>query len=233
MRAVYYFGKLTVLAICAGFTIAVVSLAFAAEPRDNARAKAEADRKMADFQRKMDEAKRNQKAIQERLHQPSLPDAPPFDPTGAPTPEECLRAFIVAARQAQSMDEIIDYVPHVQQKAIRYRQSTYDPKLAAAASERLRAQHPEGSASSLSHVQKSPSEFFLKWYKDVAESIIDIKSVKIDGNKAKLVVLIHRNAVVNGEQYSYSDADVEMVGEGTYWKLLKYKPDIVVYKQAP
>ena len=58
-------------------------------------------------------------------------------------------------------------------------------------------------------------------------------STKVEGNKATLVVSTTSEATINGTHYGYGKADVEMVGEGNYWKLSRYRPSIVVYQELP
>ena len=52
-------------------------------------------------------------------------------------------------------------------------------------------------------------------------------------NKAKLVVSTNKGATINGEYYGYGEADVEMVGEGSTWKLSRFSPSIMVFKDPP
>jgi len=118
-------------------------------------------------------------------------------------------------------------------EGLKGRQSSYDPKNAASAREWHRKQDPKISDEDLNHITGPPYNFALKFHKGLANDIRDILSVKVDGNKASLVVSTNNGATVNGEYYGYGQADVEMIGEGNYWKLSRFHPSIMVYKEPP
>src|SRR4051812_29020527 len=107
---------------------AIALTALAADPRyippakdapptkNTAPSKADVDRKIAVSKRKIEQGKREIQAAQQRLSQQVHADlalangsgqssVPKFDPEAAPPPDECLKAFMAAARNAGSIDQ--------------------------------------------------------------------------------------------------------------------------------
>ena len=237
----------------AGFVLCLSTGALlAADPRyipptkSAAPTKADIDRKIAESKQKHEQAKREIQAAQQRLGQQTLKNlavvpssgsapssAPKFDPEGAPPPDECFKAFAAAAKNAGSMDQILPYLPQREQEVLKTRQARFDPQQAAKNVESLRKQNPKLDEQALAHLSSSPYAYALKWHKEMAISVIQIKDVKVDGDKARVTVSITSDAIINGERYPYGMADVKMVGEGRTWKVAGFETSIVVYKQAP
>jgi hypothetical protein len=203
---------------------------------------ADANRKKTDNQRMLDEMQRKSKAVQNRLRQQGLTnvggtlaksDPPPFNAAAAPPPDECLKAFVAAGRSATSMDQLMSFLPQREMEVLKSSQSSYDPKQAANNRQWFRQQNPDITDEGLTHITNPPYANALKFNKGLANDIRDILSVKVDGNKAQLVVSTNNGATINDVYYPYGKADVEMVGEGNYWKLSRFHPSIVYYKEPP
>jgi hypothetical protein len=217
----------------------------AADPRDAQRFKAEVERKSAENKRKIEQRSREIKAAVERNSQQVLKDmaaarsgslqssAPTFDAANAPPPDEVFRAFVETAKNATSMEQILPYLPKHKQEGLKAKQAMFDPKQAAKNRDSLKKQNPKLSEDDLAHLSNSPYAFMLKWHKGMANSIVRIVGVKIDGDKATLAVSTNSGATINGEYYGYGEADVEMVGEGPTWKLAGFKSSIVYHKNGP
>jgi len=206
-----------------------------------AKMKADMERRMAESKRKHDELVKLLQPGQDRLredvarylqpHERTPP--PPFNATAAPSPSESLQAFIAAAKNASSMEELMPYLPHNEMESLNARQSMYDPKEAARGREWHRKQDSKLSEEDLTHLSNPPYANALKFQKRVASDIRDILSVKVDGDKASLVVSTNNGATINGERYPYGQADVEMIGEGNSWKLSRFKQSIIYFKEPP
>jgi hypothetical protein len=214
----------------------------AAEARDIPRTKSDIERKAAEQKRKFEQTQRELKAKQQRAvtefakaraNPGSKPAAPPFNAANAPPPDECLKAFIAAAKGASSIEPILRFLPEREQEILRNRQAQFDPAQAAKNAQSLQKQNPKLTAQQLTHLSSSPFTSALKWHKGMAESIVKIQGVKIDGDKATIGVITNSGATINGERYGYGAADVEMVGEGNAWKLSRFKSSIVVYQDVP
>src|SRR5262249_49673902 len=158
---------------------------------------------------------------------------PPFNPSAAPSPEDSLKAFIAAAKNASTMDQLMPYLPHNEMEILKDHQSRYDPTDAASSRERLRKLNPKLSEDALTQPAEPPYTTTLKLKKGLAGDIRDILSVKVDGNKASLLVSTNNGATINGERYPYGEADIEMIGEGNTWKLSRYKSSIMYFKEPP
>jgi hypothetical protein len=234
--------RLVAICLCGAAATSVAVQGVAADPRDTPRSKAEIDRKTADQKRKFEQTQRELKAKHQRAltdfakaraNPSSKPTAPPFNASSAPPPEECLNAFIAAAKTANSMESLLRFLPDREQEILRNRQSQFDPKQAAKNRESLQRQNSKLTEEQLAHLSSSPFATMLKWHKGMADSIVKIQGVKIDGDKATVGVVTSSGATINGERYGYGAADVEMVGEGSFWKLARFKSSIVVYKDVP
>jgi hypothetical protein len=206
-----------------------------------AKMKADMERRLAESKRKHEELAKRLQPGHDRLreqasrylqpHERTAP--PPFNPSAAPPPDESLKAFVAAAKNAGSMEQLMPYLPHNERESLKARQSRYDPKEAARGREWHRKQDPKISEESLTHLSNPPYANALKFHKSLAGDIRDILSVKVDGNKASLVVSTNNGATINGEHYPYGQADVEMIGEGNSWKLSRFKPSIMYFKEPP
>jgi hypothetical protein len=207
--------------------------------------KADIERKRAEQKQRMDAHRQASQPGQDQLRQSvqkhlsndrsgaTAAAAAPFNAATAPPPDECLKAFIATARNANSMEPVLNFLPLNVQSALKSRQSMYDPQQAAANRDSLRKRNPNLKEESLTHLSNPPYTNALKFYKGVANQIIDIQGVKIDGNKATLSVSTNSGATINGEHYGYGTADIELIGEGNLWRLSKYQSSIMVYKDLP
>lgn len=146
----------------------------------------------------------------------------PFDPSAAPSPSYCLWMYVAAAKKAKSMDDIYGYLPHIEQPerwdAGRNRSSTFDTSALRKAADS--ANEPFAS-------------FAFRQHKRIAAKILQLLSVKIEGNKAVLIVSTSSGGIINGVEYPYGKAKVEMLGEGTFWKFDKYNDLHTVYMEPP
>jgi len=106
-------------------------------------------------------------------------------------------------------------------------------KQAASNKGSLKKLNPNLSEESLTHLSNPPFTNSLKFHKGLASHIQEILSVKVDGTQAKLVVSTTNGATSDGGYFPYSKADVEMVGEGNFWRLSRYQPSNVYYQELP
>src|SRR5438094_751262 len=126
------------VAVC--FSATALTL-LAADPRSVQPTKAEIERKSAEAKRKIEQRQREIKAASERQSQQVRAEltkarsgasgqsaAHPFDAASAPPPDECFRAFVAAAKNASSMEELLPFLPDSKQEALKARQSRFDPK---------------------------------------------------------------------------------------------------------
>src|SRR5262245_6880286 len=232
-----------VLAI--GLLLTVASLV-TAEPRYIKPSKVDLDRKAAENKRKSEEAQREFNDTQQGQSQPAVENrsaarrsssaessSPAFDPVGAPPPEECLQAFLSAAKNAGSMNPILPFLPQREQETLKARQARFNPQQAVKTRETFHKLDPKMSAEKLAHFTESPYNHALKLHRDMANSVIRITGVKVDGDRATVTVSTNHGATINGERYDYGSADVKMVGEGRTWKVAGFNTSIMVYKDAP
>jgi len=164
---------------------------------------------------------------------PKAPELPPFVPAAAPPAEECLRAYFAAAKDATSMDQLLDYLPHEEQKTLRERQANHDPSKAAASQERWRKKDPDMSEEQVTFLTNSPYANALERHKRRANKFLDVLSAKSDGNKATVVISTLSMAKSLGQEYPYSKATIEMVGEAGYWRIDTYNDSSWHYKVPP
>ena len=226
--------------------VAAAPAIWAADKHDAWRRKVEADRQKAQAQRKYVEQSRGAKPTvygpTRPVHEPANkgraePDSakalPLFDASSAPAPAECLKTYVAAAKSATSLTHLLPYLPEARQRALMAEQSHYDPRQAAASRENQRMRNPELTAEQVGHLTDSPYTTALEREKGIAKHILDVLSVKTEGNTAKLVVSTSYSATVNGKLYPYSTADVEMVGEGRLWKMTRFDRSMLYYKEPP
>jgi hypothetical protein len=112
-------------------------------------------------------------------------------------------------------------------------QAQYDPRSVPERRAALKKLNPKITTDGLIHLTASPFENKLKWYQGMAADVIDILSVKIDGDKAYLEICVHARATVNGEEYPFGTATATLVGEDNFWRLDAYKEGVLVYKERP
>jgi hypothetical protein len=159
--------------------------------------------------------------------------APPFNASSAPPPAEALKSFVAVAKNASSMDQLLRYLPASKQKTLKERQSSYDPRKAAADSQYFRQRNPDMKKESIERLTNSPFTNELNHLKGLAGEILDVLSVKVEGNKARITVSTTNGGTVNGQEYEYGKADIELVGEGNDWKFLSYNDSFWIYKDRP
>jgi len=147
--------------------------------------------------------------------------APAFDPLDAPSPEECLTAYLKAVRKATSMKELLPLMSPSQRHLLEERQRHHDPETAARARETFAKRGLDKAA--VEHLSSSPYDNTLKFKKDVASKVLSILSVRTQGNHADVEVAIERTATINGRRYTHSTATIGIVGEGKNWYYATYK----------
>ena len=87
--------------------------------------------------------------------------------------------------------------------------------------------------TTLEHLTSSPYAHELKFHKSIAEKYIAIIGVEIEGNKATLRVSTKNGGIVDGIEYPYDTAKIELLGQGNYWWLSWYGDDNTVYRNVP
>jgi hypothetical protein len=213
--------------------------------------KAKHDRITAEHKKKIEQMQKQFKADQQRLkdkhasaaskstarpeirpHNPA-PQVPPFNATSAPSPEDCLWAFVRATRSATSMEQVYPFLPVRQAHTMREMQARYDPKQAAQHRQSFLERDPKMSKETLDHLTGPPNDWELKFHKAIAKDILQILSVRVEGNEARLYVSTRSDAVISGGKYPYGTANIELVGEGSYWKLSRYEDGIMAYQEPP
>ncbi|MFZ5829420.1 MAG: hypothetical protein ACOY3P_05000 [Planctomycetota bacterium] len=164
---------------------------------------------------------------------PSKPSAPPFNAAAAPPPEKCLMAFVEAARKATAIQQLFNYMPLGEQRTLKECQANYDPSLVAEKRDWFRKQDPKIDEESLAHLTNSPYANALIRQKRIAAKILQVLSVKIEGNKATIRVSTTSGGTVNGVEYPYGTATIEMIGEAGYWRIDSYNDGNIVYLDPP
>jgi len=163
-------------------------------------------------------------------------DPLPFDAKKAPSPDLCFLKFVATARTARSMDELLAFVPFAQQRVLKERQQQWNPQQAAANKADWKRRDPSMSEQSLEHLTGAPYTGELKNLSGIASKVMRVMEVKITGpNKAELKVAtqstLSTNAYGKREDFPYSTANVEMLGEGDYWRMKTYNDNNVHYKE--
>jgi len=214
--------------------------------RQRRESKARYDRKVAEMKRWSDERWKELQARQAKINEKMKQDfekefaarhpssqLPPFDPAKAPPPADCLRAFVAAAKSATRMEQVLPYLPVDNQQVLIEEQKHYDPKDAAASRAWFKKQDPKIDEASLTYLSNPPFVNELNRNKDIAGGILEVLSVKVEGNKALIEVSTTRGGTFNDVYYPYGTAKVELTGEAGYWKLSSYNDSNVIYMQPP
>lgn len=214
--------------------------------RQRQEAKFKHDKAVAEMKRKSDQLWQQSQADQARFRQKILQDIekqdaarhpsrklPPFDAAAAPQPVDCLKSFIATAKSATSMEQLLPYLPADEAASLKEFQKTYDPKQAAASREWHRKQNPKSTEESLTYITNPPYVNALNRHKEIANKILDVLNVTVNGSEALIEVSTLSTAVVNGTKYPFGTAKIEMHGEGNYWKLGAYNDSNVNYRELP
>jgi hypothetical protein len=217
--------------------------------RRQQQAKADFERKRAEHQRELDQHRLRSKPQLDRVRQQTQADVskaraasaakatppppPPFNPASAPPPGDCLKTFFAAARNAQSMDSLLTYLPLKEQQSLKEQQATYDPQEAAASRQRWKERRPDMSEHSLTFLTNSAYANALDHYRTLAMKFIDVLDVKVEGNKATVIVSTHSEATSGTARYPYSKATIELVGEAGFWRLSTYNDSNWSYQELP
>ena len=164
------------------------------------------------------ELARKQQQRKQSLEKP----APPFNPAAAPAPIECFNAYVAAARSASSMQQLLGYLVQSKQNQLSVEQAEYDPKAEAEQRKWYREKHPKATQDDLNQRFASPFAKVLRYHKTFVGKIIEVQKVAINGNTAHITVLMQGGKGIDGKQYAYGKADVELVGEGNFWKMKDY-----------
>ena len=155
--------------------------------------------------------------------------APPFDPASAPAPVDCFNAYVAATRNASSMEQLLGYLAQSKQNQLVVEQAEFDPKAEAEERQWFRSKHPEFTEDDLDRRFASPYAKYLRYHKTFVDKIVRIQNVSLKGNTAHITILTHGGKGIDGKQYAYSKAFVEMVGEGNYWKMKDYTSSAVLF----
>ena len=182
--------------------------------RSVAEMKREGDQRWKEMQSKQAHSNQKrandfQRGLADRIPSTQLP---PFNPTAAPSHVECLRAFILAARSATSMQQVLPYLPVDEQRALVERQQQYDPQVEAANRAWHKKQNPKIDERSLTYLSNPPFVNELERNKRIASRILEVLSVKVEGNTATISVSTNNGGTVNGAHYPFGTAEVELLG---------------------
>jgi hypothetical protein len=163
-------------------------------------------------------------------------DPLPFDARKAPSPDLCFLMFVATARTARTMDELLPFVPFAQQRVLKECQQQWNPQQAAASKADWKSRNPSMSGESIEHLTGAPYTRELKHLYEIASKVMRVMDVKITAaNKAELKVAtqntLSTNAYGKWEDFPYSTAEVEMLGEGDYWRMRSYNDNNVHYKE--
>lgn len=158
---------------------------------------------------------------------------PTFNPASAPSPVACLDAFRTAARNATTMDAMLKYLPASRARALQDSKANYDPKDVPRKRKWFQQSNPKLDEESLTYLTNSPYVNALERNKRIAENILEVLSVDVKENQAFIKVSTTVGATVNGTEFPYGTAEIEMLGEGNYWKFSSYNDNNVVYLHPP
>lgn len=131
------------------------------------------------------------------------------------------------------MEQILPYLPESEAQSLREYQATYDPRQAAESRTSLKKLNPQITEDGLTHLTNSPYVNALTRHKSIVKDILEVLSVKTEGDKATLEVSTTSGAIVNGAKYPYGTAKIELVGEGNTWKIGPYNDDNIAYLYQP
>lgn len=159
----------------------------------------------------------------------STAKTPAFNAATAPSPDDCLKRFILAAMNANSMEQLMAYLPENEQKTLRDKQANFDSQGVSDKSEYVIP--PTGTFDEQpASASLSPFEAALKSSKSFARQVTDILDTKINGDQAQVTVAT--GYMINGRPVPDGKAVVEMVGEGSYWRLKTRSGSPLVRKQS-
>jgi hypothetical protein len=150
----------------------------------------------------------------------------PFDPVAAPSPAFCLKVYMAAAARAKSMDDLYKVLPVAEKR--RADESRQWQR-------RMNAKFAESSLSQAANTAPDDqyASYQLRRHKRIAGCILEVLSVETDNNKAVVVVSTNVGATINGNEYPYGTATIEMLGEGEFWKFDSYEESAIVHKYRP
>ena len=133
-------------------------------------------------------------------------------------PEVGYGRFIVAVRQAGSMQQVLHFLPKSQQHDLMVRQENWPEvkKWRLVYQKQDRKQGKPDRHSKDPRYWRSPFENKLNSLKSTVENVVDIKSCEIEGSKATLKVTTKGDVVKNGLEL-YRTETVHMVKEDGRW----------------
>lgn len=163
-------------------------------------------------------------------------DPLPFDAKKAPSPVLCFLKFVATARTARTMDELLPFIPYAQQRVLKECQQQWDPQRAAHSKAAWMKSNPSMRESSADHLTEAPYTRELKHLNEIAAKVMRVRAFKITAaNKAELDVAtqstLSTNAYGKWEDFPYGTAEVEMLGEGDYWRMKSYNDNNIHYKE--
>jgi hypothetical protein len=175
-------------------------------------------------QRRADQAKREaqeraqQQAAQDYARSHPKPTVAPFNAAAASPPADRVKSFIIAAKSATSMEQLLAYLPDSEQKTLRGEQANFSLQSVQGRREYYRQRSPNLTEEQLASLTSSPYDVALQYNKSFAEEVMDILDVKIVGDQAELTVATNSGSI-NGRPVPNGRAYVEMVGEGSLWRV--------------
>ena len=188
------------------------------------------EQRKQDFAKKRREAelRRRRQQAPQRQAQRTKPIANTIS-TGnsAPRPEVCLVEFLVAVKRARSMTAILKYLPQEKREAHLRKADRFDPKKAR--EQRVRLEKQGGwDKDLLDRMTTHPDKSKLTFYQGLVEKFHDLESVKVDGNRAKIVINTHGPEVklVSGRR---PRGYVDMILEGNYWRFAGFREDEIMF----
>jgi hypothetical protein len=131
------------------------------------------------------------------------------------------------------MEQILPYLPQGEARSLKEHQATHDPRDTARSRQQLKKLSPHLSEESLDHLTNSPYANALKRHRSIADKFLEVLRVRVDGNKAIISISTTNGAKVDGVHYPYGTAEVEMVAEGSRWKVASYNDGNIAYLERP
>ena len=144
----------------------------------------------------------------------------------APTPEQCLTAFLISVKRAKSFSELIKFLPSHERQRYERNLADYDP---VRAKQRHAELIKEGNFDRelIDRMTAHPYDKGMKWFDDVAKHFHGVESVKIEGDRANLQVFTHEvgfNLTFGGRP----TASVGMIFEDGIWRYNTYQRSLSI-----
>ncbi len=162
----------------------------------------------------------------------------PFSSNQAPAPDLCFLKFVTAGRSASTMEQLMPFLPYAQRNTLIGCQKNWSPRQEAEDKAEWLQSNPKMKANDIKFLSESPYQREFERLKDITAKVMRVRKCKITGpNKAELDVATRSNLKAKfnegeWENFPYSTATIEMLGEGNYWTFSSYKDSKMHYKTA-